>query len=274
VEAFLVTHLAAGSTATPRLRSSGSKGLLHVMSRYGSAILWVFLLFGAGTFNVARGEEPGASAKDSSGDRGGSVVVVGDDTSLTAHAYALSISFDTVVLGEFESIPTELENEPLEFRMVPIPFTVTRSFKGPKSDSVNVTLVSDMLVYPGDEVSRYLKRIQLRDSLDQDLHDVQAELEALKQSLEAGVIDKQQYEAQRSEKASLEFELLEQVNKVGVRRAGAIHMDTFYDRGGAIRPRTPYLIGLNQSGELEELPANTNIYWGPLMEDIVDVLDE
>ncbi len=134
--------------------------------------------------------------------------------------------------------------------------------------------MSDMLVYPGDNVSRYVKRIQLGEALGEDLRNVRAKLEALEQALASGVISRQQYETERSEKAKLEDELLKQQNKIGLRRAVSIHMETFYGRGGALRQGTTYLIGLNDSGELEELPSNTDVYWGSIMEDIVRVLNE
>lgn len=243
-----------------------------------SMVYSVTLLTIAGALNLARGqglldslEESTANANDSHS----SVVDTSAHTNSASNlASALMMSFDIVVLGEFEPIPADLEKDPLKARMVSVTFVVSHSYKGSEPGPMEIELMSDMLVYPGEEVSRYVKRIDMRKSLGQSLRDTRAELEALKLSLASGAISNQQFETESSEKANEKDELLRQRNGLGSRRATSIDMESYYDRGGVIRPGIPYLVGLDRHGILDELPINTNIYWGSMMEEILSVLNE
>lgn len=190
--------------------------------------------------------------------------------------------WDFVADGEFHSLP---QDEParsvvLKREYVIISFQIEKLYKGDVAESIKIELPSDMLVFPGEDISRYVKREQIKAEQYAEIQPIIDELRALRLAMEAGQIDPQEYRKQRDN-------LDELVN--GRRRQDglpdaalpwtAIDYETFYDKGGAIRPNQKFLIGLkntpsgNDVYKLEEHPDSSSIFWGEMRDYILPGLD-
>ena len=185
-------------------------------------------------------------------------------------AFSLLRDYEFVADGEFFDIKaTAQELRALKREDAVIRFRIHKLFKGIAKDLVNIQFTRDMLVFPGENTSRYLKREQILDLQAKDLKPIREQLDALLKSFEAGVIDRAEYEAESSR---LENLVIERIDRDGLASGHVFsfvsHGTTFYERDGAIRPGERYLIGVNRIPDagnvyaLDEVFSNSRIHWG------------
>ena len=191
--------------------------------------------------------------------------------------------YEVVADGEFFAVadPSPEDVRSLKRQSVRVKFRVRELYKGTVTDPVDVELVNDMLVLPGENVARYVKRRQILDQRRLDLKPVWKQKEDLEHSYRTGEMDRRTYEAERDRLSAL---VAQRIRRDGLAdghiRVGAIHGETFYDVGGAIRPGQKYLIGVNRKPDskdvyvLEEDPNMNNIYWGEMRDYVLPALGE
>ena len=202
------------------------------------------------------------------------------------HPRNLAVSFlrdyELVADGEFFDITaTPQELRALKHEDAVIRFRIHQLFKGIAKDSVDIQLTRDMLVFPGEDTSRYLKREQILDLRAKDLKPIREQLDALLESFEAGVIDRAEYEGESSR---LENMVIERIERDGLASGHVFyfvsHGTTFYECEGAIRPGQRYLIGVNRipdAGNVYTLDAvfsNSRIHWGEMRDYILPGFDD
>ena len=190
--------------------------------------------------------------------------------------------YELVAVGEFDSFP---EGSPDDFsllnpRDVLVEFRILKRYQGMSADSIQVELISDMLVFPGEDLSRYAKRQQVRWGQIKEAEAIRRQLETLERSLEAGEIALQEYEEETTKISVLQEQLTRDSLATSTRLIGLVHSETSYDLGGAIRPDETYLIGVNKTLDrnhvymLEEVPRSVkNIFWGETRDDLIAALD-
>ncbi|MGH8422944.1 MAG: hypothetical protein ACRER3_11425 [Pseudomonas fluorescens] len=198
--------------------------------------------------------------------------------SASRRANTLLEGYELVALGEFTTSP-EPDEGPLAPRLVIATFRVDELFKGPKeSREVSVELMSDMLAFRSENVSRYAKRKQLWKDMGAQEQSIKRERAALDESLRTGAIAQQEYDKKRDDLDQKEQNRVDTAVKLFSRRVAVIDGRSFYDLGGAIQPKEKYLLGLNRSQDrmdvfpLEEIPVNGNIYWSDTRDEIVAAL--
>ncbi len=197
-------------------------------------------------------------------------------------AFSLLRHFELVANGEFldiEATPQELRALKREDAIVR--FRIHKLYKGPAKDAVNIRLTRDMLVFPGEDISRYLKREQILDQQEKDLKPIREHLDALSETYEAGVIDRREYE---TESSRLESMVRKRIDRDGLASGRVFsfisHGTTFYERDGAIRVGQKYLIGVNRipdSGRvyaLDSVFSDSRIYWGEMRDYILPGFDD
>ena len=176
-----------------------------------------------------------------------------------------------VAYGEFVEFPEATQEElrtliPVEDRLM---FRVHSLYKGELTGMVELTVNSDMLLVPGKGVSRYevrgeiLKEVKLRSTPHVE------RLAQIERSLEAGELD---YKAAREEMhriGNLRHQIFLETGLLSGRRVYSFLGDSFYDRGGVIKPFHGFLIGVNEKTEyfggyrLHDTPDQpSRIYWG------------
>ncbi len=146
--------------------------------------------------------------------------------------------YELVAVGEFDSFP---EGSPDDFsllnpRDVLVEFRILKRYQGMSADSIQVELISDMLVFPGEDLSRYAKRQQVRWGQIKEAEAIRRQLETLERSLEAGEIALQEYEEETTKISVLQEQLTRDSLATSTRLIGLVHSETSYDLGGAIRP--------------------------------------
>ena len=198
--------------------------------------------------------------------------------SASRRANTLLEEYELVALGEFVTSP-EPDEGPLAPRLVIATFRVDELFKGPKeSREVSVELMSDMLAFRGENVSRYAKRKQRWQDIGTEEQSIKRERAALDESLRTGAITQQEYDRKRDELDQKERNRVDTAVKLFSRQVAVIDGRSFYDLGGAIQPKEKYLLGLNRTKDrvevfsLEEVPVNGNIYWSDTRDEIVSAL--
>ena len=222
-----------------------------------------------------------ATARNQQGDLDGSAL----DKSRRYRAMATSLmsNFEIVADGEFYELPYSSPEElsALVRKNVLIKFQIHKLYKGKVQDSVYIELPNDMLVFPGEEISRNAKRQRIIDKQIEDLKPILEKALALDQSLEEGDISLQEY---REQQDKLWVVVDERVAQDG----GIDHLawipfsdvNSFYDYGGVIRLGKRFLIGVNGSPEskdayaLEEYSRFSRIYWGERRKVILLALNE
>lgn len=213
-------------------------------------------------------------------------IAVGMDDILISESRLASYlleNWEIVADGEFQRFPVEdqLELTALAREKVIVEFRINTLYKGVVSDPIEVEVLSDMLVFPGEDISRYMKRLEIRRRQAVDIEPLLRQIRALHQAFEDGTIDEREYEAKRD---GLEEMVRQRRREDGLAVVGEgwaiIDASTFYDLNGAIRPNQKYLIGLkaNPLGKdvylLHEHPDWPNIYWGDMRDYILPALDE
>ena len=182
--------------------------------------------------------------------------------------------YEIVADGEFLSFPeySEAELRSLNREDVVIRFRIHTWYKGPELDSFDVRLPNEMLVYPGEDISRFDKKHQILDKQDEDLGLLFLEDQDLQASYDAGELDEATYRARANE---ISGRVQERISRDGLadrarRYVGTDHSETFYDLGGKIRPDERYLIALADDPErsgifvLDPFFKFGRLYWGEM----------
>ena len=182
---------------------------------------------------------------------------------------------ELVADGEFYALP---ESSPEELTALKrghtlVRFRIHRLYKGVAPDAIAIQLENDMLIIPGEEISRYEKRRRILEEALADVEPVLEQTDALLRSLEAGEVDRQAF---TKETERLNAIISERIGREGVVDwaliGGPSHGKTFYDLGGAIRPNERYLLGLNTISHennaygLSAFGRLSWIYWGETRE--------
>ena len=108
---------------------------------------------------------------------------------------------ELVADGEFYALP---ESSPEELTALKrghtlVRFRIHRLYKGMAPDAIDILLENDMLIIPGEEISRYERRRQILEEVLADLGPVLEQSDALLRSLEAGEVDRQTYSRETEE---------------------------------------------------------------------------
>jgi hypothetical protein len=199
------------------------------------------------------------------------------DTSPSYLASHFLLNADLIAVGEFGT-PVELGNDPISLlrsRELDILFTIRIVYKGDvgPGDVVQVRLRNDMLAYPGEDISRYEKRLQLFHGKLEELQRAAPEVETVEQQFDRGDITL----AERGERlrdidlrnAQLisESSELTRIQRVLI----VSHGPTFYDKSGVIQSDTSYLIAVDSvDGNVSYYSLGETgpvIMWGELAND-------
>ena len=203
----------------------------------------------------------------------------------SAHGIALGIP-DTSgewVDGEFYNIPDESAEDVLvqHPKKVSLKFRVSKVLKGNAFGMIEVELNSDMLVFPGEGISRYAKRRQQIQAQSEELQPILDALDLLNAKLDAGEIDEQAFYSEQSRLWSVFRERSGEVigKETATRSLTVLDGESFYDHGGAIKENEPYLMQLqpiagrqNAYYLREVLGLDTDLYWGEKREDVLMAL--
>ncbi len=197
-------------------------------------------------------------------------------------AGALLHESGAVVDGEFYGIPepTEVELERLDREQVSFNFRVDKVYKGSAPDTVKVEAVSDMLIYPGRNTTRYAERMRIVEYQDAILRPISDQIRALQASFEEGEIAEESYLTQSMSLRKLADETAASQFKVTdhtVVKNWSLHEEsTYYDHGEGIREDKFFLIqldaGLNESATQVLDEVSTRIYSDERREDIIAAL--
>lgn len=191
-------------------------------------------------------------------------------------------AYDLVAIGEFIDLPEDAAADlsPDALKEVVVEFRLHHVYQGYVSgDPISVTLPADMLRYPGENVSRYVKA---RDTLlrkAESLLSMEQELAALREALRIGSVTTDEFRRQENELSGSLEGLAADIAGTRNRMIAVIHGASFYDLGGALKQDEPYLLGLDRSGEnadvfvLVESPHIQNVFWGQTRRDVVTALD-
>lgn len=191
---------------------------------------------------------------------------------------------ELVADGEFYAFP---EYSPEELRAlvmedVTIRFRVHKLYKGPERDSIDVRLTNDMLEFPGEGISRFVKRERIVKKRWKDMEPLFEQMRAALSAYEAGTMSEEDLKAKGDEIAYLmeEREKMDGLVDDTLRYLIVHHARTFYENGGAIGPNGNYLVCLDQLPEekglyiLEEMPDRPNISWGERRDYILSGFDD
>ena len=172
-------------------------------------------------------------------------------------------SFPIVVLGQF-FIP-EQETDPYKPRKVLTKFKVDVVIKGPRRTSINVNVHSDMLAYPGESISTYVKREKTLLKIHEDRIEIDRQMDALTDLMEENKIGRDEFE----EKMSILETGVHKLNNEQMEIPDSVHYivthgETFYSAGGAITDKEQYLLAFESAESEFELGVGSNnlIYWG------------
>jgi hypothetical protein len=193
--------------------------------------------------------------------------------------------FDLVAVGQFSNLPDSDSDSanPLVARDVSVTFEILSLFKGaPQGGSaIKVELISDMLRFPGEDVSRYAKRSQVRHGLTARRTALTEQLATLDRTYLTGDITLEEYEREKERLAAVDAERISVSVALPTRTVGLTHGKTFYDFGGVIRSSETYVVGLKWTAHdiraytLEEVPrSGRNIFWGEMADDVIEALKE
>ena len=191
--------------------------------------------------------------------------------------------YELIADGEFYALPKYSSDELVALRRedVQVGFRIDKIYKGKAHDSITIQFTNDMLIVPGEEVSRYTKRQRILANLRTELEPNREQRDALKRSYQSGEIDERAYREERDRLVSLAAHLC---RKEGLDLPNSHLVVTgrrsFHDIGGAIRPGEKYLIAVNKaSGSvdayfLDEYSLKSTILWGELRNTVLSVLSD
>lgn len=199
--------------------------------------------------------------------------------------YYLSQS-DFVAFGHFSQLQDNyFDSSLLVNRPVEMIFTADRVIKTPVSSESNEFTISllntDMLAYPGENVSRYKKREELVDSLRPRIIALYERKNSLEQLLENSAVSQEEFD---TEIAKIEPELTELSAQItsefmSVRQLAVIGGESFYDKGGAIKSGVQYLVFLREDASqpniyiLDEDSEKSLVLWGREAENMLEDLE-
>ncbi len=190
--------------------------------------------------------------------------------------------YDFVADGEFYDLPesTDEELKSLKHENLLVKFRIEKLYKpnGHPSDSIDVQLASDMLVFPGESASRYIKKQSILHKQREDLRVLLDQNRATKSLFEAGEIDYSQYVSRLGEVNALVRERKRKDGLADHHTVTIIDGGSFYDRGGAIRLGQKYLLATNEHPErtqvyvLDESQVYSISYWGKERQGLLSIL--
>lgn len=191
--------------------------------------------------------------------------------------------YGIVVSGEFVGFPEDAAGDITKSgpREVVIPFAVSRAYKSYRRlDTIQVQLDADMLRYPGTDISRYNKRLDVRRRHAAWRARFDRQMAELREAQHNGLVTAREFRDKESELLAIHDAVVAEAVNIPVRRVVVLHGETFHDLGGAIKPDEQYLLGLDWSrGDpgvfvLPDVPGDRNIFWGPMRDEVVAALDQ
>lgn len=188
---------------------------------------------------------------------------------------------DLVAVGRFGP-PVEVGDDLLSLlrnREIDMPFTVQIVYKGNvrPGSVVQIRLQSDMLAFPGERISRYEKRRQVIEAKREELHLAASEAAIIDEEHARGEItaSERQLRLQEMDARYRDSGLMREIEDLrGIDRAvNVLHVETFYEREGAILPDTDYLVAVhaidgNPYYYLLDDRLSWGIMWGEIAADI------
>ncbi len=243
----------------------------HEYSRLRARLKVLCLVGGLVSFGISSGQtrDPNASTEGAA--------LYSDEVVIDLAAQALLANYDVVALGRFSEFPAS-EN-PLHPEQVTVAFEPVRVFKGQVAEglAVQVELISDMLVFPGRDQSRYVVRQQMFEEWAAEREELERQEATLSQEYQSGMVALEEYERSLARLRVREEQWLEAsaVFLTG-RRVGRSHGRTFYEVGGVIRPDRYYVVGMDMSAHdvntLTLRDTRRSVFWGEWGEDLIPAL--
>ena len=179
---------------------------------------------------------------------------------------------DLVADGEFYALPEYSDEElrALVIEDVVIKFRAHKLYKGPQRDPIDIRVTNQTLEYPGEGISRFVKRERILEKQWKDLEPLFEQFHDARSLYEAGTMSESEFMAEADEIAKLmtERQKVDGLADNSPVFATITHGKTFYEHGGAIAPGRNYLICVNQLPDekgiytLKDLSGRWNISWG------------
>lgn len=181
---------------------------------------------------------------------------------------------DLIALGEFVSVcDTEFGKSPLrDFRLLTAKFRIEELYKGTSETgtTVDIQVVGDMLVYPGETITRYQKRKEIRQDINDRKDTIRKRLDDINnRGVIESVQDNNDEEKLRAELAVLVRRSLDTPPRI----LAVLDQPSFYEVGGMIEPNVQYVIALWIEDDGSYLLAESydrNIFWGEEAEQMAD----
>ena len=185
---------------------------------------------------------------------------------------------DLIAVGKFVSVcDPGFGKSPLrDFRVMTAKFKIEELFKDTRGSSevgtvVDVQVEGDMLIYPGERITRYQKRKERRQEIDGLIEAVEKRLDDIENGWDlvesAGVrYDEQEL---RTELAELIHESLNTPPSM----LAVFHQPSFYEVGGMIEPNVKYVVALWLEDDGSFLLAESydrDIFWGEEAEQMAE----
>lgn len=184
---------------------------------------------------------------------------------------------DLIAVGEF-GVPVELGTDQVSLlasRELDLSFEIRGVFKGSvkPEDTVLVRLRSDMLVFPGESISRYEKRRLVYAAKAEELRLAVADAAERVSDLQGRERDELARQLQ-----GVNDRIARELAELGrIQRSVFASEPTFYRKGGVIKPDSSYLLavasidGNDRYYVLEE--RGGGIFWGEFADDIRDEIE-
>ena len=185
---------------------------------------------------------------------------------------------DLIAVGEFVSVcDPGFGKSPLrDFRLVTAKFKLEELFKDTSGSSevgtiVDIQVMGDMLIYPGERITRHQKRKELRQEISDRKHAIRKRLEDIENGWDpvesAGVgYDEQEL---RTELA----ELVDRSLNTPPSMLAVLHQQSFYEVGGMIEPNVKYVVALSLKEDGSFLLGQSydgDIFWGEEAEQMAE----
>ena len=185
---------------------------------------------------------------------------------------------DLIAVGEFVSVcdPGFAKSPLRDFRLVTAKFQIEELFKDTRGPSeigaiVDVQVVGDILVYPGERITRHQKRMERRQEISDRMDVVRKRLDDIangRRSIESAGVGYDEQEL-RSELADLVSESLNTPPSI----SAVLDQPSFYEVGGMIEPNVKYVVALWLEDDGSFLLAESydrDIFWGEEAEQMAE----
>ena len=188
--------------------------------------------------------------------------------------------YELVADGEFFALPDASGDDlsALNPENVLVRFRILDLYQGSAPNCVEIELINDMLIFPGEDVSRFSKRQQVLVAQIAEQQAIREQLAILERTFGAGEIALLEYENETARLAVLKEQQIREFLATSTRQIGLVHGKTFHDRGGAIRPNERYLIGVNRILDRTHVyrldEHTTHIFWGETRDDLIAALND